>query len=82
MAAVTQVSYATTFTSNKRVILAKVTAAATGDTWVSGLKRIEHIHLTPTADAGDVFASESSGTVTIGYDGGGAKTFYLTVIGD
>ena len=81
MAAVTQISSSTTFTSNKRMILAKVTTAATGDTWVSGLKRIEHISLTPVTDAGDVFASESAGTVTIGHDGT-AATFWIMVIGD
>lgn len=82
MAAVTLDSvYRNTFTSNQRVLLAEVTCAATGDTWATGLTLILNVQATPKADEGDTFASASGGTVTFGYDGGGAASFWVLVIG-
>lgn len=81
MAAVTESSRNETFTSNRRIVTAQIVAAATADTWATGLSVIDWWAITPTTDVGDVFASVSGGTVTVGYDGGGGATFRAIAIG-
>ena len=81
MAAVTMTNYRESYSSSKREITANIVCAATADTWVTGLGQIDVVLLTPTADVGDTYATFSGGTVTFGYDGGGAATFNVFVRG-
>lgn len=64
---------------NRRQIRAtSIAFAANGDTWVTGLKQVEVVDLTPTTNAGYGFTI-SGGTITL--VSGGAITFFGDVEG-
>ena len=63
MAAVTVNTVENTVLGNKRAVMANVTVATTGDTWVSGLSSISSVQTTP-ATAIAAGATKSGGTVT------------------
>lgn len=71
MAAVTVNSREDSVFGNKRAVLANVSAAATGDTWVTGLNIIQGLAAIPPSSTA-VTPSVSGGTVTFAYSGGGA----------
>jgi hypothetical protein len=71
MAAVTVNSRKDSVFGDRRAIMANISAAATGDTWVTGLKNID----SALADGGGTVAVNTTiagGTVTLNYAGGGA----------
>jgi hypothetical protein len=64
-----------------REVVADVSAAATGDTWASGLKTIKGLSAAPPSTTA-VTPNASAGTVTFNYAGGGAMANILVrVIG-
>ena len=73
----------TTVTSNKRIVTAKLTSTTTADTFVTGLGYVEFFTITPaTTGLSGIYATESSGTITLTYTGGsGAETFYIMAMG-
>ena len=62
MAAVTVSRKRTIVKGNRREINATITVVTTGDTWVTGLKRVESV--TTSDPAGITKATQSAGTVT------------------
>jgi len=82
MAAVTvnRVRYAVM--GNKRSVLATVTTAATGDTFVSKLKIIDAYSLDANEASTPALSGQvTGGTVTINYGGGGTGVFTIIVHG-
>lgn len=81
MAAVTVVSQDYSVVGDRRMVSAVVSAAATGDTFVTGLVKI----FTCQCDGGSTTAINttfSGGTVTLNYAGGGtASSADLLIIG-
>jgi hypothetical protein len=72
MAAVTVNSRKDSVFGDRRAIMANVSVATTGDTWVTGLKNLD----TSLADAGGtvvVNTTAAGGTVAFNYAGGGAQ---------
>ena len=82
MAAVTVNRTRTAVFGNKRVVLATVTAAATGDTFNTKLKIIDAVSAEPLQAAQPAVSVQvSAGTVTFNYSGGGGGTFTVVAVG-
>jgi len=71
LAAVTNVVRRDSVFGDKRVVLATVDAAGTGDTYDTQLKLIQGLAVVPPSSTA-VVASFSGGVVTLAYAGGGA----------
>lgn len=85
MAAVTVASSTQEVWGRHRIILAKLTAPADGDTWNTALKSIDLVQITPTGTtlaAADAFGvnSISGGTITFEIVGT-ARDLYVSVFG-
>ena len=78
MAAVTVANRRSSVIGSKRMITADITIANNGDTWVTGLRRIEGISVDPTT-AASAGMTRSGGTVT--FVTGGALVTNAVVIG-
>lgn len=67
---------------SKRVVLATVTTAATGDTYNTKLKLIDSLSVDPLESSQPANSIQvTGGTITINYGGGGGGTFSATVFG-
>lgn len=63
---------------SSRVVYADVTIAASGDTWVTGLKKVMALSVDPTTNA-SAGATKSGGTIT--FVTGGALVMSVIAIG-
>lgn len=77
MAAVTVANRRGSVIGNKRMVTADITIASNGDTWVTGLKKIEGVSVDPTTSA-SAGATKSGGTITF-VTGGALVTSVIAV---
>ena len=83
MAAATVVRRVDTYTSNRRLVTGLLTLAATADTWNTGFAKVDSVQITSkTANVPGLYYTESGGTITFTYTGGGAATVDVLVLGD
>lgn len=78
MPAVTVANRRASVIGSKRMITADITIANNGDTWVTGLRRIEGMSSDPTTAASSG-ATKSGGTIT--FVTGGALVTSVIVVG-
>ena len=82
MAAATVPGLTDTFLSNKRVAIATLALAATGDTWDTGMKRLDSVlWSSKTANVPGSYYTISGGVITFTYTGGGAASLSVMAIG-
>jgi len=78
MPAVTVANRRSSVIGSKRMVTADITIANNGDTWVSGLKKVEAVSVDPTT-AASAGATKSGGTIT--FVTGGALITSVIVVG-
>jgi hypothetical protein len=66
---------------NRDHVEAKFTSITDGDTWVTGLGKVEMVFCTPGASGFTIGATYSGGTVTFAVGGGPATNVMVLAIG-
>jgi hypothetical protein len=66
---------------NRDGVVAKFTAIADSDTWVTGMSEIEHVDITNSTSGSTVGYTVSGGTVTFAVAGGNLASATVMVLG-